>query len=357
MLLQASRPQLTSGHSVVGFQGSSGGCPKSGRRGCAAHRRSRRCYARGLSALLRATQGWLSRQVKRSGIGNYEPPRGEQAEVESESGDWIWEVKLGSQFSHSTSYMKICTWYSNLRICFHPIRGSRTFQASSGKARAKAGSRKWSSIKAANSSLCTSRVQKAPFIWQGAQLFFVANIVSFVRARRATWANVTSTTSSKVLSTKRPLRFHDLAPADAGAIRRLGLYGQLLVQALQRESPDLEFQVGMRFRRGSSRQFAAHLVSSDLVAPDPTDLTQQHFLDFTSGPESFLPLERLADCIEQGVQLPQPKAQHAATSAETAKKDWEELFQHCLRPNFACELLRILDVIAVASSLGTACAS
>ena len=34
-------------------------------------------------------------QVRRSGIGLYCPPRGAQAEVESESGDWIWEVLLG----------------------------------------------------------------------------------------------------------------------------------------------------------------------------------------------------------------------------------------------------------------------
>ena len=36
-------------------------------------------------------------QVMLSGIGRYSPPRGAQAEVESESGDWIWEVTPGLQ--------------------------------------------------------------------------------------------------------------------------------------------------------------------------------------------------------------------------------------------------------------------
>ncbi|CAE7360383.1 Alkbh3 [Symbiodinium pilosum] len=101
-----------------------------------------------------------------------------------------------------------------------------------------------------------------------------------------------------------------MGPSDSGAIRRLGLYGRLLTQALKRECADLDFQVGVRSRRGSSRQLSAHLLSCDFVAPDPMDLTQQHYLEFTGGPDSFLPLDTLAGFVERGTVLPQPKAQH-----------------------------------------------
>jgi len=112
-----------------------------------------------------------------------------------------------------------------------------------------------------------------------------------------------------VLSTKRRLQFPGLLPADAGALRRLGLYGRLLGQFLKEECPDLEFQLGVRVARcTSSKQMVAHLVSRDFLAPDPIDLTQQHYLEFTGGLQTFLPLDDLAKSVKHGSTL-QPQVQ------------------------------------------------
>eukprot|EP00439_Symbiodinium_sp_Y106_P055543 s4128_g7.t1 len=165
----------------------------------------------------------LFREVMLSGIGRYSPPRGAQAEVESESGDWIWEGK--GRIS---------------QMVFH---------------------------------------QSSEFV------------------------------ALYVLSTKRRLQFPGLLPADAGALRRLGLYGRLLGQFLKEECPDLEFQLGVRVARcTSSKQMVAHLVSRDFLAPDPIDLTQQHYLEFTGGLQTFLPLDDLAKSVKHGSTL-QPQVQ------------------------------------------------
>ena len=123
-----------------------------------------------------------------------------------------------------------------------------------------------------------------------------------------------------MLSTKRRLQFPGLLPADAGALRRLGLYGRLLGQFLKEECPDLEFQLGVRVARcTSSKQMVAHLVSRDFLAPDPIDLTQQHYLEFTGGLQTFLPLDDLAKSVKHGSTL-QPQVQlHAVASAETVR--------------------------------------
>jgi len=183
----------------------------------------------------------LFREVRLSGVGRYSPPRGAQAEVESEGGDWIWEViqNLSGIQRKSKGKGRIS------QMVFH---------------------------------------QSSEFV-----ALYVARSKSTVHL---------------VLSTKRRLQFPSLLPADAGALRRLGLYGRLLGQVLKEECPNLEFQLGVRVARcPSSKQMAAHLVSRDFLAPDPMDLTQQHYLEFTGGPQTFLPLDDLAKCVKQGSML------------------------------------------------------
>ena len=153
-----------------------------------------------------------------------------------------------------------------------------------------------------------------------------------------------------MLSTKRPLRLDDLVPADVGSIRRLGLYGRLLAQALKLESPQLEFQIGVRPRRGERKQLAAHLLSRDFVAPDPMDLTQQHYLEFTSGSGSFLPLEDLADRVKRRVDVQEPcKLQlRAAASAEQVRlQDDASPCKRMSEPldGFASPIIQLLRVV------------
>lgn len=103
-----------------------------------------------------------------------------------------------------------------------------------------------------------------------------------------------------VLTPKRPIRFCTLSCVEAPLLRRLGLYGRLLTNFLGNHS----FKVGLQTRKLSREtQVFAHLLSMDLVPPDLTDLTRQHFLEFTepSGSLHFMSLDDFSKRLSDGV--------------------------------------------------------
>lgn len=105
-----------------------------------------------------------------------------------------------------------------------------------------------------------------------------------------------------VLTPKRPLRFNQLSATEAPLLRRLGLYGDLLREFLGKHR---RTKVGLQTRKLSrDTQVFAHLLSMDLVAPDLSDLTKGHFLEFTGpGSTAFMSLEDLARNLEEGSTL------------------------------------------------------